>query len=270
MGRERAKRNGILPAGTTVDGRWGVVGNLVQRFATTTVLRVRCANPFDAGVGRRRRRWGVLWCGPTSRLVRGRGESVVGWGGLGATSVPGFLNAASTTARNHATLLLLNHPNSHVPHLMLHTVLVGRVPSHRLPPLRDLSIHSWHIHSAQSASPLAPPLVRNPNIVCSRPCQAKCHTGPCPPCTIKITCSCGCGGTTRSLPCHQIHNSGPSNHPAEERSCAIAHARFSALVADNNVLGCVVPAFSRYLSPRERNALGQRRKMGMGLGLGKS
>ena len=41
----------------------GVVGNLVQRFATTTVLHVRCANPFDAGVERRRSRWGVLWSG---------------------------------------------------------------------------------------------------------------------------------------------------------------------------------------------------------------
>ena len=40
MGRERAKRNGILPAEAYVDRRWGVVGNVVQRFATTTVLYV--------------------------------------------------------------------------------------------------------------------------------------------------------------------------------------------------------------------------------------
>ena len=74
MGRESAKRNGILPAGTFVDGRWGVVGNLSQRFATKTVLHVRCANPFDAGVGRRRR-WGLVWCGRDSQLSCRRGES---------------------------------------------------------------------------------------------------------------------------------------------------------------------------------------------------
>ncbi|KIK02782.1 hypothetical protein K443DRAFT_510227 [Laccaria amethystina LaAM-08-1] len=42
------------------------------------------------------------------------------------------------------------------------TVLVGRAPSHRLPPLRDLSIHSPDVHPAQIPSPLAPPLFRNP------------------------------------------------------------------------------------------------------------
>ena len=73
MGRESAKRNGILPARTPVDGRWGVVGNLVQRFATT-ILHVRCANPFDAGVGRRRR-WGLVWWGRDSQLSCRRGES---------------------------------------------------------------------------------------------------------------------------------------------------------------------------------------------------
>ena len=57
----------------------GVVGTLAQRFATTTVFRVRCASPFDAGVGRRRSRWGVLWRGRTRRLFRGRGEVVVDW-----------------------------------------------------------------------------------------------------------------------------------------------------------------------------------------------
>ena len=179
----------------------GVISTLALPFASTTV-RVRSANPFNAGVGRRRSKCGVAWAN----------QPIVSWKG---TSVPGFSTAASTNARNHAIVLLLNHPNAHPPHLMPLTVLVGRASSHRLPPLRDLSIHSPHVHSVQISSPLAPFVVRNPTW-CSHPCQAKCHTGPCPPCTIEITRPCRCGGTARSLPCHQIHNSGPSDHPAEE------------------------------------------------------
>ena len=82
----------------------------------------------------------------------------------------------------------------------------------------------------QIPSPLAPPHARNPNKMCSHPSQAKCHTRPRPPCTIETTRSCGCGRTTRSLPCHQIHNSGPSDHPAEEsevfcdRPCTVLRA----------------------------------------------
>ena len=52
---------------------------------------------------------------------------------------------APTNARSHATILLLNHPNAHLPHLMSPTVLMGRAPSHCLPPLRDLSMHSLHV-----------------------------------------------------------------------------------------------------------------------------
>ena len=143
--------------------------------------------------------------------------------------MPGFSTAASTNARNHTIVLLLNHPNAHPPHLMSPTILVGRASSHRLPPLRDLSIHLPHVHSVQILSPLAPPLVRFPTR-CSHPCQAKCHTGPYPPCTIEITGPCRCWGTTYSLPCHQIHNSGPSDHSAEEtdvlcdRSCTVLRA----------------------------------------------
>ena len=163
-----------------------------------------------------------MWCGigePADCLVEGDV----------CDSVPGFSAAASTNARNHAIVLLLNHPNAHPPHLMSRTVLVGRASSHPLPPPRDLSIHSPHVHSVQILSPLAPPLVRIPTR-CSHPCQAKCDTGPCPPCTIEITRPCRCGGTTRSLPCHQIHNSGPSDHPAEEsevfcdRPCTVIRA----------------------------------------------
>ena len=39
----------------------GVISTLALPFASTTVLRVRSANPFNAGVGRRRSRCGVAW-----------------------------------------------------------------------------------------------------------------------------------------------------------------------------------------------------------------
>ena len=184
--------------------------------------------------------------------VVGARQSIVVWkgrvrsGGLGATSVSGFSTAVSTNARNDATILLLNHPNPHVPHLMSHTVLVRRVPLHRLPPLRDLSIHSRHIHSAQSASPLAPPHVRNPPR-CSHLCQAKCHSGPCPPCTIEITRPCRVEEPRAVFPATKSTTAVlVITRQKRARSSAIAHARFSAPVVDINVLGCVVPAFSRY------------------------
>ena len=106
-----------LPTGTFVDGRWGVASTLAQRFATgATALHVRCANASNAGVRRRRRRWGVAWENQSVVSWKGR---VHGSEGLGATtSVPGSSTAASTNARNHATILLLNHPNAHVPPLM--------------------------------------------------------------------------------------------------------------------------------------------------------
>ena len=156
---------------------------------------------------------------------------------------------------------------------MSHTVLVGRVPLHRLPPLRDPSIHSRHIRSAQSASPLAPPLVRIPNTVWSHPCQAKCHTRPRPPCTMETTRPCRCGGTTRSLPCRQVRNSSPSDHPAEEskilcdRSCAVLRACGRH---HRRRVCCLLASLLLPQSRRERNALGHGREMEMGLGLGKS
>ena len=94
---------------------------------------------------------------------------------------------------------------SHVTHRLCGKSIIAPSPS----------AERSHVHSVQILSPLAPPLLRIPTR-CSHPCQAKCHTGPCPPCTIKITRSYRCGGPTRSLSCHQIQNSGPSNHPAEE------------------------------------------------------
>ena len=37
---------------------------------------------------------------------------------------------------------------------------------------------------------------------CSHTCSSPCHTGPCPPCRIKIVRPCRCGAITRDVDCH--------------------------------------------------------------------
>lgn len=155
--RGRARRNGILPAGTSVAGPWGAVNTPAQHFATRgSVLHVKCVNPFDAGVGRKRRRWGVVSANQLIVSWRGRRR---GWGGLDAIlSVPGSSTAVSTNARNNATLRLLYHLNAHAPHLVLRIVLVGRAPLHRLPLpllLLRIRIRLRHVLPAQILSPPA-------------------------------------------------------------------------------------------------------------------
>ena len=232
----------------------GVISTLALPFATTTVLRVRSANPFNAGVGRRRSRCGVAWAN----------QPIVSWKG---TSMPGFSTAASTNAGNHAIVLLLNHPNAHPPHLMLPTVLVGRAPSHRLPPLRDLSIHSPplrshpHLHLPFFESPHGALIhaKRNATLGPAYHTQSRSRA------RADVEERRAVFPATKSIMAVLV-----TNQQKRARSSAIAHAPFSALVVDINVLGCVVPAFSCYLSPRKRSALGQGREIDMGKGLGKS
>lgn len=38
---------------------------------------------------------------------------------------------------------------------------------------------------------------------CSHTCSSPCHTGPCPPCRIKIVRPCRCGATTQDVDCHR-------------------------------------------------------------------
>ena len=159
----------------------GVISTLALPFASTTV-RVRSANPFNAGVGRRRSRCGVAWVN----------QPIVSWKG---TSVPGFSTAASTNARKPC-----HRPSpqpsgcppspSHVTHCPCGKSIIA--PSSSV----ERSQHTFA--AAQIPSPLAPPLVRIPTR-CSHPCQAKCHTGPYPLCTIEITRPCRCGGERRAV-----------------------------------------------------------------------
>ena len=127
---------------------------------------------------------------------------------------------------------------------------------------------SQHTFAAtQIPSPLAPPLVRHPNIVCSRPCQAKCHTRP-HHAQSRSRARADVGERRAVfLAAKSATAVLVTTQQKRARSSPIARARLSALV-----VGCVV-SLRLWLLPqsrRERNALGQGRKMEMGLGLGKS
>ena len=150
---------------------------------------------------------------------------------------------------------------SHVTHCPCEKSIIAPSPS------AERSQHTFA--AAQISSPLAPPLVRFPTR-CSHPCQAKCHTGHRPPCTIEITRPCRSWGTTRSLPCH---HGGPSDHPAEEsgvfcdRPCTVIRAcgRHQC-----RRVCCPLASLASTSVNKERSALGQGREMEMGLGLGRA
>lgn len=76
-----------------------------------------------------------------------------------------------------------------------------------------------------SSSPHFPPRTKLPRLACTdliptcestcmRPlegcdhaCAVKCHTGPCPPCTIMLVRPCRCGATTRDISCFEARSS---------------------------------------------------------------
>ena len=170
----------------------------------------------------------------------------------------GFLTAASTNARNHATVLLLKNPNAHVPHLMSPTVLVGRALSPRHPPLRDLSIHSPPLRSPPH---LHIPMFEMPH--CALPTM---HYRDHEPVQVWRERS-AVFPATKSRAAVLL-----TTQQKRARSSAIAHAPFSAPVVDINVVGGVVLLRLELLPRlrRERNASGKGREMAMGMGLGKS
>lgn len=52
---------------------------------------------------------------------------------------------------------------------------------------------------------------------CNHVCSSRCHSGPCPPCTIMVVRPCRCGATTRDVRCYslQLQFTSPSSSPAE-------------------------------------------------------
>ena len=149
---------------------------------------------------------------------------------------------------------------SHVTHCPCEKSIIAPSPS------AERSQHTFA--AAQIPSPLAPALVRIPTR-CSHPCQAKCHTGPCLPYTIKITRSCRCGRRRAVFPATKSTTAVlVTTQQKRARSSAIAHARFSRLVVDINVVGCCPLASSASASVKK----GKKRVMlgGMDMRLGKS
>ncbi|KAF8157144.1 hypothetical protein B0H34DRAFT_712422 [Crassisporium funariophilum] len=69
-----------------------------------------------------------------------------------------------------------------------------------------------------------------PHPACSHPCKAKCHTGPCPPCSVQIVRPCRCGSSTKSLACYEVHSAWAEDGEVEEkeilcdRQCAALRA----------------------------------------------
>jgi transcriptional repressor NF-X1 len=128
------------------------------------------------------------WCGKEEKVWCGLGElvdcfvegRVRGSGGLGATtSVLGSSTTASINARNHATVLLLNYSNAYLPHLMSPTI----APS----PSAERSQYTFAARtSCTDPIPTCTSPCPEPHTACSHPCQAKCHTGPCPPYTTEV------------------------------------------------------------------------------------
>ena len=99
---------------------------------------IRCWRGKEKKVGS-----GVVWASQSIVSLKGRVRS----GGLSATSVLGFLTAASPHMRETMPSFFSSTIRMLTLHLMLPTVLVRRAPSHRLPTLRDLSIHSPPLRS---------------------------------------------------------------------------------------------------------------------------
>lgn len=61
---------------------------------------------------------------------------------------------------------------------------------------------------------------------CSHPCSARCHTGPCPLCTISLVQPCRCGATTRNVPCyeHQARTRGEIGEILCDKPCTALRA----------------------------------------------
>ena len=68
---------------------------------------------------------------------------------------------------------------------------------------------------------------------CEHVCSAKCHTGPCPPCSIMLVRPCRCGSTTREIRCSEDQarararargETGPDTEILCERPCGALRA----------------------------------------------
>ncbi|PPQ78281.1 hypothetical protein CVT25_011740 [Psilocybe cyanescens] len=58
-----------------------------------------------------------------------------------------------------------------------------------------------------------------PHPACQHPCTSICHSGLCPPCTVQIVRPCRCGGSTKSMPCHEVLSASAAGVEEKEVLC---------------------------------------------------
>lgn len=58
---------------------------------------------------------------------------------------------------------------------------------------------------------------------CSHVCSSKCHTGPCPPCSIMLVRPCRCGATTKDVRCSDLQ-AGLHDEILCDRTCGALRA----------------------------------------------
>ena len=75
--------------------------------------------------------------------------------------------------------------------------------------------------SCQDPIPTCDSVCDKPLDGCAHACASKCHTGPCPPCSVMLVRPCRCGSTTRELRCSeaQAHTDGIQDEILCDRAC---------------------------------------------------
>lgn len=100
-------------------------------------------------------------------------------------------------------------------------LLVTHCPCGKLP----LDIGSRK--TCADAIPTCPSTCMRPLEGCDHPCAVRCHTGNCPPCSIRLVRPCRCGATTRDVLCSQFQaasSSGAHDEILCERACTALRA----------------------------------------------
>ena len=204
---------GFLPTGTFVAGRWGCDKHMCAAFCHDACALCEVRQFVQRWRGKEEKQ---VWCGvgePADCLVEGDVCARFFDCGIHKCEKP----------RHRPSPQPFECPPSH---LMSLTVLVGRALSRRLPSLRDLSIHSLPLRSHPH---LHLPLLESPHGALIH-AKRNATLGPAHHAQSRSRARADVEGTTLSLPCHQIHNSGPSDHPEEESEllrdlpCAVLRA----------------------------------------------
>ncbi|KAH7908223.1 hypothetical protein BJ138DRAFT_1158200 [Hygrophoropsis aurantiaca] len=104
--------------------------------------------------------------------------------------------------------------------------------------------------SCASPIPTCPSRCSRPHPSCEHACDLKCHTGACPPCTVKIVKVCRCGGTKREIRCGELAQSGETEIMCD-RPCKAIRACGQHQC---NRICCPLASFARTGKGKKRNA----------------